>query len=64
MKSIAIIGSTGSIGKTSLKIYLQNKKNFDLKCLAANSNLKKRSCAAVLVGAYCIIYRDMSPEEA
>tara|TARA_A100001015_G_scaffold44065_1_gene48408 strand:+ start:5661 stop:6758 length:1098 start_codon:yes stop_codon:yes gene_type:complete len=41
MKSIAIIGSTGSIGKTSLKIYLQNKKNFDLKCLAANSNLKK-----------------------
>ena len=41
MKSIAIIGSTGSIGKTSLKIYLENKKNFDLKCLAANSNLKK-----------------------
>jgi len=40
MKSIAIIGSTGSIGKTSLKIYLENKKNFDLKCLAANSNLK------------------------
>ena len=41
MKSIAIIGSTGSIGKTSLKIYLENKKNFNLKCLAANSNLKK-----------------------
>ena len=29
-----------------------------------SSDLKKRSCAATLVGAYCIIYRGMTPEEA
>jgi len=41
MKSLAIIGSTGSIGKSSLNVYLKNRKNFNLLCLAANSNLKK-----------------------
>ena len=41
MKSLAIIGSTGSIGKTSLNIYKKNKKKFNLVCLAANSDIKK-----------------------
>jgi len=41
MKSLAIIGSTGSIGKTSLKIYKDNDKKFKLIYLAAYTNLKK-----------------------
>lgn len=41
MKSLAIIGSTGSIGKTSLKVFNNNKKNFDLIYLSANTNYKK-----------------------
>lgn len=41
MKSLAIIGSTGSIGKSALKVYEDNKKYFKLKYLAANTNYKK-----------------------
>ena len=41
MKSLAIIGSTGSIGKSALSIYKKNKSNFDLVLLAANQNYKK-----------------------
>ena len=41
MKSLAIIGSTGSIGLTSLNIYKKNKKKFKLIFLAANTNFKK-----------------------
>ena len=41
MKTLAIIGSTGSIGLSSLNIYKKNKKKFRLIFLAANTNLKK-----------------------
>ena len=41
MKSLAIIGSTGSIGKSSLEVYKKNKNKFNLLYLAANSNYKK-----------------------
>ena len=41
MKTLAIIGSTGSIGKSALKVYEKNKKNFKLITLAANTNLNK-----------------------
>ena len=41
MKSLAILGSTGSIGENSLKVYEKNKINFDLIFLAAHKNLKK-----------------------
>ena len=41
MKSLAIIGSTGSIGKSSLEVYKKNKNKFNLIYLAANSNYKK-----------------------
>eukprot|EP00038_Savillea_parva_P031071 m.82650 g.82650 ORF g.82650 m.82650 type:complete len:543 (-) comp9486_c1_seq1:195-1823(-) len=30
----------------------------------ATTEPKKRSCAATLIGAYCVIYRGMTPEEA
>jgi len=39
-KKIAILGSTGSIGKTSLKIIARNKKNFKVELLSAKKNYK------------------------
>ena len=39
-KKIAILGSTGSIGKTSLKIIARDKKNFKVELLSAKKNYK------------------------
>ncbi len=39
-KKIAILGSTGSIGKTLLKIISKDKKNFQVELLSANKNYK------------------------
>ena len=39
-KKIAILGSTGSIGKTSLKIIEKNKKNFKVELLTTKENYK------------------------
>ena len=41
MDTLAIFGSTGSIGKTSLKIYEKNKKKFNLLYLSAHNNYSK-----------------------
>ena len=38
-KKICILGSTGSIGKTTLKILSQNKKDFEVVLLSGNSNV-------------------------
>jgi len=40
-KKIAILGSTGSIGKTLIEIIKQNKKNFEVVLLTANTNYKE-----------------------
>jgi len=40
-KKIAILGSTGSIGKSTLEVIKKNKKNFDIVLLTANNNYKK-----------------------
>ena len=40
-KKIAILGSTGSIGKTTFDILRQDKKNFDLILLTTNNNYKE-----------------------
>ena len=40
-KKIAILGSTGSIGLTTLKILNKNKKTFKLELLSTNKNIKK-----------------------
>ena len=40
-KKIAILGSTGSIGKSTLDIIRKDKKNFDIILLSANNNYKK-----------------------
>ena len=39
-KKIAILGSTGSIGKTLLQIINKDKKKFDIKFLTARKNYK------------------------
>ena len=40
-KKIAILGSTGSIGKSTLEVIKNKKKNFDIILLSANNNYKK-----------------------
>ena len=40
-KKIAILGSTGSIGKTTFEILRKDKKNFDLILLTTNNNYKE-----------------------
>ena len=40
-KTIAILGSTGSIGKYTLDIIRKDKKNFQILLLTANKNYKK-----------------------
>ena len=38
---IAILGSTGSIGNTTLNIIKKNRSKFDVELLTANNNYKK-----------------------
>mgnify|MGYP001336336021 FL=1 len=40
-KKIAILGSTGSIGKTLINIIKQDKKNFEIVLLSADGNYKE-----------------------
>ena len=40
-KIIAILGSTGSIGETTLKIIKKDKKNFQINLLTTNTNINK-----------------------
>ena len=39
-KKIIILGSTGSIGKNTFKLIKKDKKNFDIKVLSTNKNIK------------------------
>ena len=39
-KKIAVLGSTGSIGKSLLKIIQRDKKNYQIELLTANTNYK------------------------
>ena len=39
-KRIAILGSTGSIGKQTLNIIKKDKKNFEVVLLSTNKNIK------------------------
>jgi 1-deoxy-D-xylulose-5-phosphate reductoisomerase len=39
-KKICILGSTGSIGRTTLEIILKNKKDFDVTLLSGNNNVE------------------------
>ena len=40
-KKIAILGSTGSIGKTTFNIITKNKKKYNVCLLSTNKNIKE-----------------------
>ena len=40
-KKIAILGSTGSIGKSTIEILRKDKKNFDVFLLTTNNNYRE-----------------------
>ena len=40
-KKIVILGSTGSIGKSTLSIIRKDKKNFDIRLLSTNTNISQ-----------------------
>ena len=40
-KKVAILGSTGSIGKTTVDIIKNDKKNFEILLLTTNDNLNE-----------------------
>ena len=40
-KKIVILGSTGSIGKNTIKIIKKDKKNFEIKLLSTNKNISE-----------------------
>jgi len=57
-KKIVILGSTGSIGKSLIKILKKNKKNFDIELLSANKNYKELLKQAKLFNVKNIIISD------
>ena len=52
---IAILGSTGSIGKTLIELILKDQNNFDVKLLVAQKNYKKIFKQALLLKVKNII---------
>ena len=40
-KKIAILGSTGSVGKNTISIIRKDKKNFKVVLLSTNSNIRE-----------------------
>ena len=40
-RKIVILGSTGSIGKSTLDVIRKDKKNFEIMLLSANEDYKK-----------------------
>jgi len=57
-KKIAILGSTGSIGKTLIKIIKKDRNNFNIKLLTANKNYKEVLSQAKILGVKNIIITD------
>ena len=57
-KKIAILGSTGSIGKLLIKIIKKDKKNFDIILLTANKNYQKLFNQALMFNVKNLIITD------
>ena len=57
-KKIAILGSTGSIGSSTIDIIKKNKKYFNVVLLTANQNYKKLIYQAKSVNAKNVLIRD------
>ena len=62
-KKIAILGSTGSIGKSTIDIIKKDKKNFDVILLTANNNFREINKIVInnlFVGHFSIQFMDSS----
>ena len=57
-KKIAILGSTGSIGKTLIEIVKKDKKSFKIELLTANKNYQEIFNQAKLLNVKNIIITD------
>ena len=57
-KKIAILGSTGSIGKSILNIVSKNKKSFHVTLLTANKNYHELIKQAKLYNVKNLILKD------
>ncbi len=58
-KKIAILGSTGSIGKSLIDIIVKDKKNFEVLLLTANKNYKELIKQAKLLNVKNLIVTDL-----
>ena len=57
-KKIAILGSTGSIGTSTLEVIKNDVKNFDVVLLSANNSYKKLITQAKYFKAKNVIIRN------
>ena len=63
-KKIAILGSTGSIGKILLDLLFKDKKNIEIKLLTANKNYKELYKQAIKFNVKNLIITDKSSYQA
>ena len=57
-KNIIVLGSTGSIGATTLSIIKKNKSKFNIKLLSTKQNAKKVLKQALLFNVNNVIIED------
>ncbi len=57
IKKIAILGSTGSIGQTTVEIIKRNKKDFKVMLLSTNNNIHKIYKQALLLDVKNLIIK-------
>ena len=60
IKDIFILGSTGSIGHSTLRVLKKDKKNFKIKLLTTNKNVKKILNQAINFNVKNVIIFDKS----
>lgn len=63
IKTITILGSTGSIGKSTIKVILKNKSKFNVLLLVANKNYKELFNQAIKLNSKYIYINDSSKTE-
>ena len=59
-RNLIILGSTGSIGTSTINILKKNKEKFKIKLLTSNTNAKKLLNQAILFNVKNVIIEDES----
>jgi len=57
-KNVVILGSTGSIGSETIKLFKNDKKNFSIKLLSTNKNISKVYKQAIYFNVKNVIIKD------